>query len=486
MKTFVTAIGLTVGLALGSTAAADADTARTPAPSWHACADAPAEAQCADIQVPLSWARPDGPTISLHVSRLPALDPTHRIGAMVVVPGGPGIPGAEVMAEQGRMLAPAAIQQRFDVIGFDPPGVGASTAVTCGGAALPTDVAVFPRTRAQFEAVEHQSAAYGASCVRNSAPGLVANVDAVSAARDLDVIRAALGERTISYLGFSWATLLGQNYARLFPHRIRTMVLDGAIDHAIGARTFLTQQASELSTVFGQFARWCSQAASCALHGQNVTALWDGLLARATQTPIPAPHAAGGATTVNADTIRMVLPVLLEDGPTSSIVPSTWKTLGKALAQTQAGDASLLADNSEVGQPKDAYTAMSCQDFPPQLHGYADAADRLKQINFPHTGATSEAWLMTDLCSQWPARSADPWAPQRITGTRPILVANTRYDPSSPVEWAHGLHREIKNSGLLVANAAGHLAFFNSDCARTAETNYLMTGRLPVPDVCSS
>ncbi|MFC4911739.1 alpha/beta hydrolase [Actinomadura gamaensis] len=431
--------------------------------------------------MPLSWANPRGRTISLHLSRLSALDPKHRLGVLLFNPGGPGGEGAETIAEYGRVLLPKALQDRFDIIGFDPRGVGKSTAVKCGGPGLSPKVPVFPKNRAQFAAVQRQSAAYGTSCVRNSTPGLVANVDTPSAARDMDAIRVALGERKISFLGVSYGTFLGQTYARLFPHRVGTMVLDGAMDHAVGPRDFLYQESSELSRVFGQFARWCSATASCALHGQDVTKVWDDLLARAARKPIPAPNASGGATTVNDDAIRMVLPNLLLFGPTSSLLPSSWPTLGDAIARARAGDASLMADNSSVGQPQDAYASVGCQDFPPQLRGYADAAARLRKARAisPHTGGASEAWAITDLCASWPVPASDPWTARKITGTPPILVASTRDDPSTPLVWAQGLHREIAGSGLLVADVTGHTAFFNSACARAAEADYLITGKLP-------
>ncbi len=347
---------------------------------------------------------------------------------------------------------------------------------------------MFPRSRAQFEAIKRQSAAYGASCAERSRPGLLANIDTVSAARDMDAIRAALGERQISFLGLSYGSFLGQTYARLYPRRVRTMVLDGAVDHAVGPHAFLNQEASALSTVFGQFARWCGASKSCALHGKDVTAVWDRLLARAARTPIPAPHAAGGPTTVNADAIQMVLPNLLLLGPTSSLLPSTWPELGTALAEAQAGDASRLADNSSVGQPQDAYAAVGCQDFPPQLRGYGDAAARLKKVRAlsPHTGGASEAWLMTLLCADWPVPPGNPWVPEKVTGARPILVASTRDDPSTPLVWAQGMHRQIEGSGLLVADVTGHTAYFNSACARRAETDYLITGRLPASGGCGA
>ncbi|MUN42160.1 alpha/beta hydrolase [Actinomadura litoris] len=479
--------------ALGGSVAAAAPPGGAPwaaaAPQWGECAyGEPSPAECADIQVPLSWADPDGPKISLRLSRLPAQDREHRLGSMLFNPGGPGGPGAAVIALRGRQQMPADLQRRFDIVGFDPRGVGDSTPVTCAGAALSPDVAVFPRSKAQFTAIKRQSAAYGASCAAGSRPDLLAHVDTVSAARDMDAIRTALGEQRISFLGLSYGSFLGQTYARLYPRRVRTMVLDGAVDHAVGPYAFLDQESSALSKVFGQFARWCGTTASCALHGQDVTAVWDGLLARAARTPIPAPHAAGGPTTVNADAIRMVLPNLLLLGPTSSLLPSTWPELGRALAEARAGDASLLADNSSVGQPQDAYAAVGCHDFPPRLRGYGDAAARLRKARAlaPHTGGASEAWLMTLLCADWPVPPANPWTRERVVGAPPILVASTRDDPSTPLVWAQGMHRQIDGSGLLVADLTGHTAYFNSACARRAETDYLITGRLPASGHCGA
>lgn len=474
----------------GSALAATPAPSTTPstAPAWSPCPDAaqgPGPAQCADIKAPLSWADPHGRTVTLHLSRLPALDRKHRIGSLLVNFGGPGANGAELIAEGGRYLMPASLQNRFDIIGFDPRGVGASTAVTCGGPGLSAKVPVFPNSPAQFASVRRQSAAYGRSCVKNSAPGLAANVDTVSAARDMDVIRAALGEKKVSYLGLSYGTYLGKTFARLYPHRINTMVLDGAIDHSVSPRDFLYEEASSLSDVFGRFASWCSASTSCALHGQNVVKIWDDLLARAARTPIPAPNAKTGPKALDDQAIRMVLPNLLLMS-SSVVIPSTWTTLGDAIARAQAGDASALSDNSMVGQPQDAYAAIGCQSFPPQLRGYADAAARLAHARAisPHTGGASEAWAMTDMCASWPLPASDPWKPEKVTGTPPILITSNRYDPSTPLVWAQGLHREIAGSALLVADVSGHTTFFNSACARTEQADYLISGHLPTTTTC--
>ncbi len=482
--------GLTAASATALSLSEPVLAAPSAAPVWGPCPDAgpgPNPPQCADIRVPLSWADPRGRTITLRLSRLPALDQEHRLGSLLVNFGGPGGPGAELIAEAGRAIMPSPLQNRFDIIGFDPRGVGASTAVKCDEPGLSAKVPAFPNSSAQFASVRRQSRTYGTSCIKNSAPGLIANVDTVSAARDMDAIRTALNEKKVSYLGLSYGTYLGSTYARLFPQRISTMVLDGAMDHAVSPRDFLYDEASALSDVFGRFAAWCSASTSCALHGQDVVKVWDDLVARAARTPIPAPKATGGATTVDDQAIQLVLPNLLLIS-SSTVIPSTWPLLGDGIARARAGDASVLADNSAIGQTQDSYAAIGCQSFPPQLRGYADAASRLAHARAiaPHTGGASEAWMLTDLCASWPVPASDPWAPQRITGTPPILITSTRYDPSTPLVWAEGLHREIPGSHLLVADIAGHTTFLNSACARTEQTNYLITGVLPTTSTCGA
>jgi len=456
--------------------------------SWHRCpgAKGPHAAVCTRLRVPLSWSQPGGRTISLYISKLPALDPSRKVGVLLFNPGGPGTPGAEAVASDGRTLFSASLQRRFDIVGWDPRGVGESTAVHCVGPALSPRIPVFPRTAAQFDALVRHSAAYAAGCAAHSVPGLLAHVDTVSAARDIDAIRQALHQRQINYLGISYGTYLGMTYARLFPHRIRAMVLDGAYDHAMGPQEFLWQEAASLSDVFQRFATWCGASASCALHGQNVLAVWNRLLARARRHPLPAPHATGGPATVSAGAVLMVLPSLLYFGPASPL--ATWPTLGKALAEAQAGDASLLADDTAVGQPQPAYTAVGCQDTPPQFHGYRDAAARLAMARAlsPYTSGASEAWEISALCAGWPVPPADPWNGQPVRGAPPILVASAEHDPSTPLPWAQDMHRQIAGSTLLIADVTGHTAFLNSACARGREAAYLVTGTMPANDRCPS
>ncbi|HVX45429.1 MAG TPA: alpha/beta hydrolase [Mycobacteriales bacterium] len=451
--------------------------AQTPAGAasspWSPCADSTIGAQCRDIPVPLDYADPHGRTISLHVSRLAATG--HRIGTLFFNPGGPGGPGAETVAEYGDQYFPAALRRSFDIIGFDPRGTGQSAPVACGGPTLLPDQHVFPHTVADYARMLAQSRSYGRQCLANSPRGLLPHIDTVSAARDIDAVRAALGERTISYLGLSYGTFLGQTYARLFPHRVRAMVLDGALDHATDPRRFLLDEAGSLEQVFTDFTRWCAGTASCALHGQDVMAAWDRLLARADRTPI---HAANGPVT--GDAIRMTLPNLLLFGPTS-LLGNEWQLLAAGIQEALAGEATTLQQNSSVGIDDAAYTAITCQDFPSDLAGYGDVRLRMAITGAvaPHTGGASEAWKVTAACSDWPVPASDPWAPVRVTGAPPILIAASDHDPSTPLVWAQRMQREISGSVLLRAEVEGHTAYLNSTCAVGRETAYLISGRLP-------
>src|SRR5882757_4327803 len=460
--------------------------ARAAAPAsqlqWKVCPDKEPDgshAQCARLSVPLNWAHPHGKRITLQLSRLPAAKPDQRVGALLFNPGGPGGEGAETVSENGTVLFSQQLRDRFDIVGFDPRGTGLSTSVQCTGAPLVSGVPVFPHTAAEFASVRRQSAKYAASCAKQTEPGLLENVDTISAARDIDAIRVALGERKINWLGISYGTYLGQTYARLFPHHIRTMVLDGAMDHATSPQAFLVEEVAAVEDVFQRFARWCESTKSCPLYGRNVLRIWDRLIAKANRSPIPAPKE---HTALDAAAIEMVLPETLIIGPTSFLGgDGSWTGIAEGVREASAGDASLLASMTPVGEPQPAYVAVSCHDFPPQFHGYVEAAARLRiaEAVSPHTHAASEAWMISDACSNWPVKPADPWAYQPITKAPPILVVSTLHDPSTPLVGAQGLHSEIRGSRLLTADVVGHTGYLNSECAQQRETDYLISGKLP-------
>ena len=212
--------------------------------------------------VPFDYARPGGPRFSLPVIKLPATDPAHRVGDLVVNPGGPGGSGVQyALAARGEF--PAAVLARFDIVGFDPRGVGGSEpALSCmTGPELDTYLSTdeMPDNAAQLATVVQQGKFYASRCEQNSR-ALLPYVGTQNAARDLDVLRAALGQSRLTYLGKSYGTYLGTWYAQLFPHRVRALVLDGAVDPDTTGLQADAVQAGGFQTAFGSFAAWCRRA----------------------------------------------------------------------------------------------------------------------------------------------------------------------------------------------------------------------------------
>ncbi|HWN62515.1 MAG TPA: alpha/beta hydrolase, partial [Streptosporangiaceae bacterium] len=254
--------------------------------------------ECAQFVVPFDYAKPDGPRFTLPVVKRPAADPAHRVGALVINPGGPGGSGAQY-ALGARLEFPAAVLARFDIVGFDPRGAGASQpALNCeNGPQLDTFFATDdePSDPAQLARVVAASKQFAARCERNSA-ALLPYVGTPNAARDMDVLRAALGESRLTYLGKSYGTYLGAWYAQLFPHRVRALVLDGSVDPATSSLDATIAQAQGFQGAFGSFAAWCLAAPGCPLGGSPVgspggsvagaEAKVDALVTRANSAPL--------------------------------------------------------------------------------------------------------------------------------------------------------------------------------------------------------
>ncbi|MGA8115871.1 MAG: alpha/beta hydrolase [Actinocatenispora sp.] len=476
----------TVGAALCVPTAAAAHTPRTPPLAWHDChtADTPPSLECATLTVPLDWSDPDGPTIELAVNRLPARDPAHRIGPLLVNPGGPGGSGTEVVAYGGMLLgAPelATVRDRFDLIGFDPRGVGGSTPVTCTDPVYDPAAPTFPSTPDGYAAMVDSSHRHGTDCARSTGP-LLGHVDTISAARDVEAVRVGLGAPKISWLGVSYGTELGSFYADLYPDRVRAMVLDGAVDHSRLMAQAAVEESAATEREFHRFADWCDDSTDCALHGTDVLAGLDALTARADRGEI---HDATLGRTVSGAEIT--------SGSYSYLtLRDAWPGLSSALAaaeKTPSEPEQLDAGIVGVAPIYPAYRAVSCQDFAPALHGLADLRTRAAAVRAaaPHSWRYSEMWDMTTGCAGWPVPAANPPHAQHVSGVDTVLVVGNRYDPATPYRWAQALAGHIDGSRLLTVDGDGHTGLENNACAREKEAGYLVTGKAPAPDtVCAS
>jgi pimeloyl-ACP methyl ester carboxylesterase len=224
--------------------------------------------QCATLSVPLDYRQPEGEQITIGLNRLPALDPEQRIGSLVFNPGGPGGAATDIIALEalGAPLFTPAVRAHFDIVGMDPRGVGASTPVRCDPGIWNEVVSWFPRDETSFAQLREHYRAFGESCLKLSGP-LLGHLDTTNVARDLESVRAALGEGKLNFLGLSYGSQLGAAYAELYPENIRVMALDGALDHSQEASSMLADEAGAYEDAFGRFARWCSEEPDCALSG---------------------------------------------------------------------------------------------------------------------------------------------------------------------------------------------------------------------------
>jgi pimeloyl-ACP methyl ester carboxylesterase len=456
---------------------------------WHACApDYPSSLQCGELSVPLDHRRPRGAKITLGFNRLRAPDRARRVGSLIVNPGGPGGAGSGVVAVEaaGRHLWHPALHERFDLIGMDPRGTGLSTRIQCDPAAYNQPVSLFPRTAAEFDRVAAWSAALGESCLRMTGP-LLGHVDTASAARDMEALRRALRDGKLNFLGLSYGAHLGSAYAELYPKRIRTMALDGIANHSTSINTLFSDAAAAYEDTLNRFAAWCAQTTGCALHGRDVLALFDSLVQRADQQPIPAPECADGSCrpTVTGGELRMGAFnwLLFKEGVPAIGIPS-WNDFAGALARAEQGDASAFSSHHALNPTDDPFAGLSinCSDYPRDVLTYDDfvAKALLGRVLAPHTQGASEAWLGILGCMRWPVPMANP--PHRINVRRapPILLVSSTHDPSTSYVWAHELRDQIAGSVLLTRDGDGHTSSWRSGGrTRDAIAQYLITGRAP-------
>lgn len=457
----------------------------TPAPvvaapaSWSDCGRG---FLCAAVRVPKDYASPSSGYVNVSIIDLPATDRQNRIGSLIVNPGGPGASGVEFVRDEAAVDGfPSALRKRFDIIGFDPRGVNSSTAVRCidnlDGRA---EIDPSPDNAAELKALVADARAYAAACAkRNEALLPYLSTDAV--ARDLDAIRQAVGDKQLTYLGFSYGTLIGSAYAQLFPGHIRAMALDGAIDPALDLEQFRSGQATGFEHALSSFLKDCAARTACAFHegGHSVTA-FNALMASIDAKPL---HA------VRLKDRRLVGPGIAWYSVLAALYSKdAWPTLAASLALAKAGDGSLMlliADpyrgrkpNGSYSNEQDAYTANTCLDFPAPTDvatytGWAKAFDSTA----PHFAAMV---AYNDLsCAFWPVRAERTPGPVAAAGAPPIVVVGTTGDPATPYPWAVALAKELDSGVLITHKGEGHTAWQSSGCVQRAVDLYLVDLTVP-------
>jgi pimeloyl-ACP methyl ester carboxylesterase len=487
---------IVLGLASPSLARAAEDAGTGTAIQWKPCGAAPPDgggtpepgAECGTVTVPVDWSKPDGEKIEISVARRKATDPAARIGTLLMDPGGPGGPGAQQVRNVPDLFS-ADVRRRYDVIGFDPRGVGDSHPVLCSATALrpPSDVT----SEAQFAAHVADNRALRANC-RAHTGKLYDFVDTASVVQDMDAIRAALGERKLNYYGISYGTLMGQQYAERFPQRVGRFVLDSNMDHSLPTtKDFLVTAARSAQATFGQYADWCARTAACALHGSDVRAVHRELLDRAERGKLP-----GDTPGEQSMTPLQYLDFVNHNshGPTWYYLAETMRGLRDGAANpavaAQAGE-SLRAlstpARSNAAQPPagpdtvpDPFAAVFCADWAVPIRDFAEL-QRLRQAQ-EHAAPDmklSISWGIVLSCLGVGDRVRNPQHSLHVKGADPFLFVNSQYDPATPHEWAATAARQAGQT-LLTYDGWGHFAYDKkSPCVVGTVDQYLFTGKLP-------
>ncbi|WP_165960399.1 alpha/beta hydrolase [Actinocrispum wychmicini] len=471
---------LVVGLIAGAVTAGPAGAEPAAGIGWTPCPDV-SEVDCGTVPVPVDWSRPDGPRIGIAVARRRATDPTARLGTLVFGPGGPGGSGVAAV-KRGTLLSPET-HRRFDVLSLDPRGVGASNPVRCPWTGDP--VPAEPRTQADFARRVAANRAYTDACRRLTGP-VYDFLDTASGVQDLEAIRAAVGEGKLNYYGHSYGTLLGQQYAERYPDRIRTMALDGNWDHSLPTTwRFLRTEATAAQESFEQFVAWCARTTGCALHGQNVRRLVADLRDKADRGQLYAHRQPPAAPTQVTEQNLLFFTNYTSYGP-------QWDLLARLLVALRDGTTIPIPDfrppagpgpDDPPGTWRDPVGAIACQDLSLLVSGAAELAVYRLASSWaaPDIRRSPVAWDVTLRCVGLSDRVRNPQHRLVVRGAPPILMVNSRYDPSTPLEWAGAAARQ-SGAVLLTYDGWGHGVYWKgSACVVEAADRYLVTGRTPAP-----
>ena len=455
-----TAWGVVLGLTAAGLATLPASAA-VPRPAgvqWSDCKpegkDDPARvqgSQCATLQVPVDWRDPGGPTFGLAIARRTAKSPSERAGVLVFGPGGPGDSGVDRI-KTGVSRFSQTLQDRFDIVSFDPRGIARSNPVLCSAALLSQQPSPLMKSQADFDATVRYNRTLAADCREHTGP-LYDHIDTWQSVRDVDAIRKALGESQISFHGSSYGTMLGAQYAETYPRRTRAVVLESVLDHSSQtARTFLDEQAAPVQDSFDEFVKWCDQATTCALHGRDIRALWADLLK------------------VSTNPFKLSFHVfrLLYD-PEWRKLADTLKTLDESkLASVPTG----LVNNT---------LAPFCQDWNLPVRNYREFAGLVDRVgrNNPDMRYPGQLMAVTNCLGAPKANNPQHTLKVRDLKT-PVLLANAIHDPATGYNWAQSVERQLGRYGVLLTYEGwGHGSYNTSPCMQSTIDAYLVSRQVP-------
>jgi pimeloyl-ACP methyl ester carboxylesterase len=456
-------------------------------PKWRACGVSGFE--CGTLKAPLDYAQPAKGDIRLAVARKKATGPGKRLGSLLVNPGGPGGSAVDYLQSYAGVGYPAKVRARYDMVAVDPRGVARSEPVEClTGRRMDTytQTDTTPDDARETGELVDAFKKFAAACGQRSAR-LLRHVSTVEAARDMDLVRAALGDEKLSYVGASYGTFLGATYAGLYPEHVGRLVLDGAMDPSLSARKMNQDQTAGFETAFRSFAKDCVHRSDCPLGGAGTSPERAGenlkaFFRRLDSAPIDAGDA-DGRKLGEALATTGVIAAMYDEG--------AWEQLREALGTAMKGKdgAGLLAlSDSYYERDADgryanlmsANAAVNCLDLPA-----AFASPEEVEKGVPDFEKASPvfgeglAWASLN-CAYWPVRPTGE--PRRIEakGAAPIVVVGTTRDPATPYSWAQALAAQLSSGTLLTYEGDGHTAYGRgSACIDSAINSYLLDGAAP-------
>ncbi|MEV5876270.1 alpha/beta hydrolase [Streptomyces sp. NPDC052101] len=457
-------------------------------PTWHRCdASQPAALQCATIRVPLDYNHPGAKTIQLAISRMKTSVPGKRHGVILFNPGGPGGEGLDMPVMMKGAL-PKKVLDQYDLIGFDPRGVGRSSPVTCGltGTEQNFQHAYKPET---FSRDVKWARTVADKCRARNGDKLP-YITTRNTARDMDVIRTVLGEKKISYLGYSYGTYLGAVYAQMFPQRTDRWVLDSAVDPARAWRGMIQVWAEGTEPAFTRWTEWTAQRDRTYKLGNTPAKVkktfWD-LIARADRSPIDE-----GGQKLTGDDIRAALRAefFSPKGAAQSVVELERAADGHAVSgrslapehQQGSGSASAFAARTPADNGTAAFWAVVCGDtaaWPRDPEQYRHDAIRDK-ARYPIYGDMGSNIMP---CAFWNKPAEAVTAVDNKVG---VLTVQNQWDSQTPLVSGLGMHRALKGSRMVyVQGGEGHGVYSDDPgaCANITVNAYLSTGELPAKDV---
>ncbi len=452
---------------------------------WTSCGKG---MQCTTARVPRDWASPAGESIQLALVRQSAKS-GKPLGSLLVNPGGPGGSGYDFIMDSVEYATSAKLQSNYDIVGFDPRGVNRSTPVKCYTDPKELDSYLYdiapgaPGSDRWIAALVASTKKFGARCVELSGP-LLGLVDTPSAARDMDMLRAVLGDKKLNFLGYSYGTLLGQVYADLFPAKTGRLVLDGVVDPAADDFEGTATQAQGFESALRAFLADCRTAKDCPFTATTDRAMTQirGILDSLDKSPIADKDGRqlGSSTMFTA----IILPLYNRDN---------WQYLRELFSSVMSGDASYAfqladsyngrnADGTYSDNQTEAFISINCLDARgdgsvAQMRAEAAELKKLAPVFGPQMsyGGTG--------CPNWPVPAKRDRVAITAPGSSDILVVGTTNDPATPYKWAKAVAAALVHGHLVTYTGEGHTAYNKSNaCVNAAVDNYFVDGVVPKSD----